>query len=508
VRVRLSARQSELAKLQALTVGKLLSEKFEIDYLFRESLGDKNLTDPLWRMPEKGVFTEDFVNDLIQQKTDLVVHSWKDLPILDRPETEIVSTLPRADHRDMLLFKKASRSKKSVKIFSSSPRREFHLKDSLPTMIPDPVSKIEFLPVRGNIQTRIKKLIQDPQVDGLIVAKAAIDRLITQQHFAPTQEFVFTSLGQFEFMVIPTEICPSAAAQGALAIEVKKGVSDLVSFLIQNRDSETFECVQYERQILKAFGGGCHQKIGVHIRKLVGKYFVCVSGKTDAGESLEFRKLVRTVNVSEIVRDSKVAKPNQLPPWIFSSQELSAFTLRKKTESEWDSSLPTLVSKADALLDAKPPTGIVWASGLKTWQKLSQKGVWVNGSLEGLGEAELPKSFSWISGDLSWQKLTHGSRGDHSPSEEAAVKAIGTYQINLKSEWQSFFEKRKHECTHFFWTSGYYFNAAISRYPDLKDRIHACGPGNTLKALQAAAVSAKVCLSAIDLALDGDDKSG
>jgi hydroxymethylbilane synthase len=130
MRLRISARSSDLAKIQAYRVGEALRNKnpnIEIEFLFRESLGDKNLTDPLWKMPEKGVFTEDFLKDLLNEQTDLVVHSWKDLPTEEKEQTVIAATLPRADQRDLLLFKKSSVGNSNPRLLSSSPRRVYNL---------------------------------------------------------------------------------------------------------------------------------------------------------------------------------------------------------------------------------------------------------------------------------------------------------------------------------------------------------------------------------------------
>src|SRR5436305_9043730 len=106
MRVTIASRRSELARIQALQVGEALRAThplLEINYSFRESLGDKNQNDPLWQMPEKGVFTQDFREGLLRGEFDLVVHSWKDLPIEPDPETEVITTLSRADARDLLL---------------------------------------------------------------------------------------------------------------------------------------------------------------------------------------------------------------------------------------------------------------------------------------------------------------------------------------------------------------------------------------------------------------------
>ena len=110
MRLKLAARKSDLARLQAYLVGTALEAQdpsLQVDARFRESLGDKNLTDPLWQAPEKGVFTEDFHRDLVEGAADLVVHSWKDLPVAEKPETMVAACL-RADSRDLLLFKRSS----------------------------------------------------------------------------------------------------------------------------------------------------------------------------------------------------------------------------------------------------------------------------------------------------------------------------------------------------------------------------------------------------------------
>ncbi|PWU16895.1 MAG: hydroxymethylbilane synthase, partial [Bdellovibrio sp.] len=165
----------------------------EIEYQFKESLGDKNLTDPLWKMPDKGVFTEDFLNDLSEQRCDLVVHSWKDLPVEDNPRTEIAATVEREDVRDLLLFKKGSREKlgqgSSLHILSSSPRRMYNLPEFLRQYLPATTGHIQFHPVRGNIPTRMRKLLSQPEVDGLVLAKAGLDRLLGADRLPQRAEF-------------------------------------------------------------------------------------------------------------------------------------------------------------------------------------------------------------------------------------------------------------------------------------------------------------------------------
>src|SRR5512134_1587286 len=143
MRVTIAARRSELARIQAYQVGEALRKAHSqvcINYSLHESLGDRNQTDPLWQMPEKGVFTQDLREGLLAGQFDLAVHSWKDLAIEEDPDTEIVATLPRADMRDVLLVRRerwedVNRTGRLC-ILTSSPRRGYNLEGFLPQVLP------------------------------------------------------------------------------------------------------------------------------------------------------------------------------------------------------------------------------------------------------------------------------------------------------------------------------------------------------------------------------------
>src|SRR3954471_12316352 len=239
MRVTIGSRRSDLARIQAYQVGEALRvahPQIEIDYSFHESLGDKNLNDPLWKMPEKGVFTQDFREGLLRGDFDLVVHSWKDLAIEDDPETEIVATLRRADQRDLLIVRQDRWSQVEqtgrLSILTSSPRRAHNLDSFLRAALPADIETIKFGNVRGNVPTRVRKLLES-DADGLIVAKAAIDRLLEapQPEFAETQMFLREALSRCRWMVLPLRENPSAPAQGALAVEISRQRADLRELL-------------------------------------------------------------------------------------------------------------------------------------------------------------------------------------------------------------------------------------------------------------------------------------
>ena len=105
--VRILSRKSELAIIQARLVGLELKKKFpdlNISYLYKSTKGDIDQTSPLSNMKSLGVFTNDLRKDLQNNKCDIIVHSWKDLPIEFGDKTFIAGTLKRADERDILFI--------------------------------------------------------------------------------------------------------------------------------------------------------------------------------------------------------------------------------------------------------------------------------------------------------------------------------------------------------------------------------------------------------------------
>ena len=134
--IRILSRKSDLANIQAKEVGLLLKEKYpelSIEYITKSTSGDKDLKTPLSEMPEPGVFTDDLRKELLNDHCDLIVHSWKDLPIDLGKESYISGTLKRADQRDIIFFNKKKleriKNSKTLNILSSSPRRIYNLQN-------------------------------------------------------------------------------------------------------------------------------------------------------------------------------------------------------------------------------------------------------------------------------------------------------------------------------------------------------------------------------------------
>lgn len=499
-KIRIAARQSDLARLQAYRVGDALRAAhldLEIEYAFRASLGDRNLSEPLWKMPEKGVFTEDFVRDLHEGIADLVVHSWKDLPTEERPGLTIAATLPRADQRDLLLFKRSSlpaESNKSgagvrrsgiIRVLTSSPRRAFNLDPFLRAYLPMNVSDVVFEDVRGNIPTRMTKFLNG-DADALIVAKAAVDRLLeaTEAEFAQAREVVKKCLVQTRQMVLPLSLNPTAAAQGALAVEIRSDRSDLAELLSAIHSDSTFAAVIREREILASYGGGCHQKIGISILDRSFGRVTYLQGLTDAGERLSqaalntFEEMPKCAGEEKLFpragEESKFFSRTALPreAWLSAEQSQFIFVAR---EMAWPDSF---VLRDD---------GFVWTAGLKTWKSLAERGVWVNGSSESLGEREihaLATIAQNVTGHVpSWTKLTHELaanvqvNGVDETLENPHVVSVATYALSAVAQSPDLRGR-----THFYWMSGTAFDRAVQLQPEIlsaQSHVHASGAGHT-----------------------------
>jgi hydroxymethylbilane synthase len=445
----------------------------KIEHIYKKTLGDEDLNTPLNKMPDIGVFTNDIRNDLLNKVADIAVHSWKDLPVDLEEGTEIVGTLDRADMRDMIFLKKESIGKKDLTILSSSPRRERNLSSFLPSALPFK-AQIKFKDVRGNIHTRLTKLIEGSE-DGLVVAKAAIDRFMNNisEEFESDRKSILAMQTKLNWMVLPLSQNPCAAAQGALAIEAREE-DEVVKEIIANiSNNEIFDSVEIERTILKSYGGGCHQKIGVSHEILETGKLLTVKGETEDGEELSERSFNNNKeDYFHSLNDSNYFPRNKGEQRFFERKpSLDSLEALKKIKNKG-----IYVSRSNAIESSNllDDSNIVWTSGVDTWKSLAQKGYWVNGTSDSLGENNSPEESLFE--EISWLKVTHKDNLDK--DKEVLV----SYELNPLDV-----SERLLECEYFYWMSASSFGLAIEKYPELKDRNHACGLGQTFKFIEKVA---------------------
>ena len=169
----IGTRGSALALAQAHEVRDRLKKaharlRFEIKII--KTTGDKMKTASLPRSGTKGLFTKELEAGLLQQKINIAVHSLKDLPT-DVPAGLSIAAVPeREDPRDVLIFKDAGWSpERGGVIATSSPRRRLQLKRQWP--------KVDVIEIRGNVETRLKKLLESESWDAVVLAGAGLKRL-------------------------------------------------------------------------------------------------------------------------------------------------------------------------------------------------------------------------------------------------------------------------------------------------------------------------------------------
>ena len=474
--IKIISRKSDLAIIQACLVGDAIKDRKSdmfIEYLYKDTRGDIDLTTPLSQLPEIGVFTSDLRESLINEEADIAVHSWKDLPINLTKGTKIIGTLPRADMRDIIFFKKKNLNKieknKTLNLLTSSPRREYNLNTFLKNALPYKIEKISFDNIRGNIPTRLNKYFFG-DADGIVLAKAALDRLLNNN--TDLSKDIRKILDSSNWLIPPLSENPCAPAQGAIAIEVKDGRDDIINLIREINDTETFESVQIERNILSSYGGGCHQKIGVSYEKRDFGDVLTLKGMTDDNIALNQRKIERKEesNNSWYNIDQNKIYPSDLKNYNFFSRN------NLKDHIEEISSLRSkniLASRAN-VLDGKikiDSSNILWSSGVKTWFQLVKKGYWVNGSFDSLGENE--ENLKFIANN-DWVKLTHKDSLDFFINDR-----LFTYRLTKNKITEDLSEK-----SHFYWMSGSAFEYAIEQFPIILEKFHSCGPGNTYEIIK------------------------
>ncbi|MCI1945255.1 hydroxymethylbilane synthase [Clostridium luticellarii] len=243
---KIATRKSSLAQLQTEIVMGILEKNFNMkcQKVLIETTGDKRLDIALNKIGGKGLFLKEIELALLQNEADAAVHSMKDVPF-DVPEDfEIAAVLEREDVRDAFVSLNNIHFEDlpvGARVGTSSNRRAAQVK----LLRPD----LDIVAIRGNIQTRIKK-IKEQDLQGIVLAAAGIKRLKLEE--LVTEYF-------------PIEKMIPAIGQGALGVEIKKQ-SQYKNFFTQLNDEDTRVCVEAERSFMRTLNGDCHSTIGAYAR--------------------------------------------------------------------------------------------------------------------------------------------------------------------------------------------------------------------------------------------------
>jgi hydroxymethylbilane synthase len=245
--IRIASRASKLALIQSEEVIKLLRQiqpNIECSIVKISTKGDYDKTDFLYKSGSVGLFTTEVEKALLDGRADLAVHSFKDLPTALTDGLLIAAVPKRESPADALIAAEKMDTiddlPTGATVGTSSLRRIAQLR-----LLRD---DIECVPVRGNIETRVRKVMQG-QVSAIVVACAGLNRL---------------GLGdKISFCFEPKKFIP-APAQGALAVQIRADDNELAELVSQIDDKNSRIAVETERRVLQAMHGGCSIPLGVY----------------------------------------------------------------------------------------------------------------------------------------------------------------------------------------------------------------------------------------------------
>lgn len=240
----IASRESLLAMWQAKFIQKRLGELYpqtEVSILGMTTRGDQILDQSLAKIGGKGLFIKELEQALENGRADIAVHSMKDMPMNVPEGFKLAAITEREDPRDAFVsihYSGLDALPEGSVVGTSSLRRESQLRAQFP--------HLEVHPLRGNVQTRLRKL-DEGQYAAIILAAAGLKRLGLSDRITA--------------LLSPEQSLP-AVGQGALGIECRADRADLVALMQPLHHQETAYCVEAERALSRVLGGSCQVPLG------------------------------------------------------------------------------------------------------------------------------------------------------------------------------------------------------------------------------------------------------
>ncbi|CAL4325758.1 Porphobilinogen deaminase [Buchnera aphidicola (Eriosoma lanigerum)] len=242
--LRIATRKSPLALIQANFVRKKLLLFYPDWYIYLVPIttnGDIILDQSLSKIGGKGLFMKELEIALIENKADIAIHSMKDVPVKITKELCFASICKRDSALDVFIsnyYNSIDSLPNGAKIGTSSLRRQSQLVSYRPDLI--------IIPIRGNIETRLKKL-DEGQYDAIILAKAALTRLRLKNRIT---------------QIIPAEQSLPSCGQGAIGIQSRSNDKKIICLIKHLNDQTTNIEITAERAFCKKLNSGCQIPIG------------------------------------------------------------------------------------------------------------------------------------------------------------------------------------------------------------------------------------------------------
>lgn len=268
-----------IADLERICQERGMACTFEVKEMVTK--GDQILDVALSKVGGKGLFVKEIEQAMLDGVIHMAVHSMKDMPA-QFPEQLMIAAVPkRVDVRDCLISmgnRTLDELPTGAIIGTSSLRRASQLKAYR--------SDFVIKPVRGNINTRLRKL-EEEGMDAIVLAVAGLQRMDWIPRISD---------------YLSPEVCIPAVGQGALAIQCRKDDAFMQELLAYYNDIDTDTVVRAERSFLDELNGGCQVPIAAHgvlVNEADGSYTISLAGMVGSPEGETILKEVITGNVSD-----------------------------------------------------------------------------------------------------------------------------------------------------------------------------------------------------------------
>ena len=250
-KLRIGTRGSQLALVQARTVATLLGERCGVacEIVEIKTSGDRLTDVSLSAVGGKGLFVKEIEDALLAGAVDIAVHSSKDMPAALPDGLTLAATLEREHPGDALVLPAGAAATTWTEALSllgpapaiatSSVRRVAQLTRA--------IRGASFVPMRGNVDTRLRKLDQRMEVKGLVLAAAGLRRLGLESRISA---------------LVPLDVSVPAPGQGTVAVEARAGDSEVLETLLRIGDATSMTALVAERAVVSRLGGGCQMPIG------------------------------------------------------------------------------------------------------------------------------------------------------------------------------------------------------------------------------------------------------
>ncbi len=385
--VTLIARKSILSRAQSELFAQKLQESYPqyfISLKYIATFGDRNTQKPIHDLEYTNAFTRE-IEDLIKTNINTIgVSSLKDIEIKgDSSEIQVECFLERINPRDILILNENAKNKihqgnKVLQIGTSSLRRAYLFKEIHTKILPNN-THIEIIPIRGNIDTRIKRT-ELPEndikyLDGVILSAAGLIRLQTSENY---QEQYKDLVNGKVIITLPIPLFPTPPGQGIIACQT---IENFAQSLKDINHTKTAEIAKKEKKLFHKYGAGCRQGFGVTHLSFKKHECTFIKGITDQGRILDIT----------IQEDFQLTKED-----LSTLCDSRMFDLYEREEVDY--TIPNEAKKFFVATKYAVTTGIihhlkdaseVWASGIKTHEFLVKNGILCNGSVESLGFDEL-----------------------------------------------------------------------------------------------------------------------